>query len=423
MAMNRFKKILLAAVGCPIIALACLGVTASARTSAAAVLVSEFRTSGPGGNQLDDEYVELYNNTDAPLDIGGYKLDFSDGFDLFEITFPSFVIPARDHALITNDDGYTLAPYAAGDFNVGDGTGIDFFTDNQGLELLDPLGNKVDAVGFNGNSSAFVEGTGLPQVSPRPAQQYSYARRIPVPSGGGAPQDTDNNAGDFLFVSTNGGTFGGVASMLGAPGPENSASPLVRNNVADSLIEPQQCVGCSPNRVRVGSGNSGTLSIRRRLTNNSATTLTALRFRVVDVTTLGNTSSARAPVADLRLTTSADANENTSLGALTVKGTTLQQPPAQAIGGGMNSSATVALPNGGLAPGATLDVQFLLSVVQSGNFRFFVSIEALPGPASVGSPDSGTPTSPPIAPVQLQRRCLTCDASGVTAVDEQPFTN
>ncbi len=57
--------------------------------------------------------------------------------------------------------------------------------------------------------------------------------------------------------------------------------------------------------------------------------------------------------------------------------------------GGFNSSVTVVLPGGGLASGASINVRFLLGVQQEGSFRFFVNVEALPGPSGV--PDNLSP--------------------------------
>jgi hypothetical protein len=47
-------------------------------------------------------------------------------------------------------------------------------------------------------------------------------------------------------------------------------------------------------------------------------------------------------------------------------------------GGGLNSGATVALPGGTLANGASVNVRFLLGVQQDGAFRFLINVEALP---------------------------------------------
>jgi hypothetical protein len=64
---------------------------------------------------------------------------------------------------------------------------------------------------------------------------------------------------------------------------------------------------------------------------------------------------------------------------------TLEEPPTQTNGGGLNSTLTVALLGNMLASGSTIDVQFLLGVQQQGSFRFLVNVEALPG----------LPTGPP----------------------------
>ncbi len=199
----------------------------------------------------------------------------------------------------------------------------------------------------------------------------------------GRPQDTGANAADFLFADT-AGTSAGAGQRLGAPGPENTSSPVERNaGLSASLIDPAQPAAAPPNRTRdftsdpANNSTFGTLSIRRRFTNNTGLPVTRLRFRVIDITTF-----APAGTADVRARTSADVVVSlTGGGMTTVRGTTLEQaPPAQANGGGFNSSLsagviTLAAP---LAPGATIDVQWLLGIQQTGAFRFYVNFEALP---------------------------------------------
>src|SRR5205085_9147699 len=124
----------------------------------------------------------------------------------------------------------------------------------------------------------------------------------------------------------------------------------------------------------VTNGALGTLTIRRKFKNSTGVPVTALRFRIVDITT----APAPAATADLRALTSSDVTVTVSGQAVTVKGTTLEQPPTQPAGGGLNSSLTVALPGGTLAPGASVNVQFVLGVQQAGSFRFLINVEALP---------------------------------------------
>jgi hypothetical protein len=117
--------------------------------------------------------------------------------------------------------------------------------------------------------------------------------------------------------------------------------------------------------------------------NNTGGNVTRLRFRVLDLTTF----PAPSGIADLRPRTSTavvvtvdrpPCGSGTS--NVTVNGTTLEQPPSQPNGGGFNSSMsagtiTLATP---LANGASVDVRFLLGIQQTGSFKFFFNVEALP---------------------------------------------
>ncbi len=100
--------------------------------------------------------------------------------------------------------------------------------------------------------------------------------------------------------------------------------------------------------------------------------MTRIRFRIRDISTIPEVG-----VADIRPITSLDATDMAS--GLLLRGTTLEEPPTQALGGGWNASwnlgiVTLAAP---LAPGASVDVQFLVGVQQSGRYRIFVITEAL----------------------------------------------
>ncbi|HEX8069083.1 MAG TPA: hypothetical protein VF546_03965 [Pyrinomonadaceae bacterium] len=372
------------------------------------VIISEFRFRGPGvsptpGNGAFDEFVEIYNNTDnaiqvtdpggppsdaprkaAPAGAGGWALVSSDNPGTPKFVVPSgTIIPARGHYLGVNSDGYSLNGYPAGTTvnAVGDTTYTGDIPDNGGIALFrttNPSGftaaNRFDAVGFSAVvNPLFREGNGL-GLPVTTNLEHSFVRRL----ASGLPQDTDNNLADFLLVATNGNQTVSSA-QLGAPGPENLFSPIQSNaTIKATLIEPQQASTSPPNRVRNGSGDSGTLSIRRRFVNTTGQPVTRLRFRVVNITTLGTPVSLPSQ-ADVRLVTSDDFFVTTSLGTLTVQGTVLEEPPAQPLGGGLNSSATVFIPGGTLGPNASINVQFLLNVVRGGNYRFFVNIEALSG--------------------------------------------
>ena len=201
----------------------------------------------------------------------------------------------------------------------------------------------------------------------------------------------------YGFVDTNGTSAGG-GQRLGAPGPQNLASAIQRNSTfATNLLDATFAQALAPNRVRdftSDPGNNstfGTLSIRRRFVNNTGASVTRLRFRVIDL----DTFPAASGFADLRprtsgavvvagindaVTCSATGSPATPPCSATVQGTTLEQPPSQPNGGGFNSSMSAGTVTLGtpLANGASINLQFLLGIQQTGNFRIWLNVEALP---------------------------------------------
>lgn len=128
------------------------------------------------------------------------------------------------------------------------------------------------------------------------------------------------------------------------------------------------------------NGQLGTLVLRRRFINKTGQPITQLRFRIIDITTLGTPNTrGGCSVADLGAVTSGDSSVTLTNGStITVKGTLREQAGIQPDGSGLNSSYLVALPGGALAPNASVNVQFVLGVQHAGTFRYFVNIEALP---------------------------------------------
>jgi CSLREA domain-containing protein len=379
--------------------------------AAGGVLVSEFRFRGPdpdGDGPLTgalDEFIELYNNTDADIAVGatdgsgGWAVVAHDGSAATVLaTIPGgTVIPARSHYLVANSAGYSLGASPSGDGSEGaaavsaatpdlaytsdipDAAGVALFS------VADPAGYadaRLDSAGFSSlpPGSPYYEGT--PLASPvTAAAEHSFVRRLAA----GRPQDTDDNAADFVLVSTDPAAAAG--SVLGAPGPENLSSPVQRNaRVKASLIDPAVSHAADPNTVRRQCGDAeeclpgrsrlGTFSIRRRWTNNTGANVTALRFRIVNVTA----GPAPAGTADLRAITS-EGVTGVALaggGVVAIEGTTLDPAPVQPAGGGLNSTlaAGTVTTSAPLAPGASVNLQFLLGVEQSGAYRFFVNVEA-----------------------------------------------
>jgi hypothetical protein len=121
------------------------------------------------------------------------------------------------------------------------------------------------------------------------------------------------------------------------------------------------------------------MSFRRKVTNLTGSPITRLRFRIIDISTF---PVGTAGVADLRAISSGDITVTLTNGQqVPVRGTVVEEPPLQPIGGGFNTSwsptGTISLESP-LPAGASFNVQFLLGVQQTGTYRVFVIVEALP---------------------------------------------
>ena len=386
------------------------------------LIISEFRLRGPQG--VRDEFVELYNPSNSPTMVN--TTDNSDGWALATQTTAGTVsgvtvipngtvIPPRGHFLIADNPTaaadaatvYSLGSYPSSSLRAAEsdtGFHVDI-PDTNGIAIFKTAnpanfsaGTVMDAAGPSTlpPGSIFKEGAGFGILPSSGTLQYTMVRTEDQVLG--TPNDTNNNAADFVFADT-AGTSTGAGQRIGAPGPENVHSPIQR--YATLLgFQLDQSVGSSmsPNRARdltsdpPNNSTFGTITLRRRITNNTGGPVTRLRFRIINITTF----PPAAGVADLRARTSSDtpnvlvndAATCSSTGGIpptppclvTVRGTTLETPPAQTSGGGLNSTLsagtiTLATP---LAAGASINVQFLLGVQQTGYFQFYVFIEDLP---------------------------------------------
>jgi uncharacterized repeat protein (TIGR01451 family) len=403
------------------------------------VVISELRTSGPAGP--DDDFVELYNNTDSPVTVAAS--DASAGWAIVKsgndcaatpvvvAVIPNgTVIPARGNYLVTGS-AYSLGAYAAGDqalvFNIEDDHNVALFNTADLSNVS--TGTRLDAVGFGSNSGGncdlLREGSTL-QPAAGSASEHSFVRAVDK----GATKDTNDNAADFVVVSTAAGAVGSNASStLGAPGPENStgARGPVPCNVPDtarfgrSRLDSTVGVGAAPNTVRnttsdpVNNSTFGTIDFSRRFTNNTGGAVTQLRYRITNTT---NPSTPGA--ADLRARSSAtfvvSVNDPATCGGpapcnVTVVGTTLEQPPAQTSGGGVNSTLgvgtiTTATP---LPAGASVNLHLLFGVQQAGDYHVSIVIETetagsigqdvweLRGNTETGNHSDGGCNTPPVA--------------------------
>ena len=186
---------------------------------ASGVVISQFSVRGPAGG--NDEFVELFNTTSAPIAIGGWTLqgcaNGSPGNASIRATVPAgTTLAAGQYYLFANigSAGYSLgvtpdATYATGftDFSSTGFSGIRLVASN----TITAGSTFVDAVG--GALSPCREGTGITTPGTAGGTNYAFLRRLDA----GVVQDANDNATDFPGPAAP-GTPRNSATIIGGPG-------------------------------------------------------------------------------------------------------------------------------------------------------------------------------------------------------------
>jgi hypothetical protein len=188
------------------------------------LVISELATRG--ASSAFDEFVELYNPTNADVNLNQWKLQTKSATGTTwtdRVIFGAAdTIQSGGYLLTANTNGY-VSP-ASGPVPdkvwLNPGTGV---ADSSAIRLIDPNGNTVDAVALGATSTG---GEGTPLASfPGSATSRSYERKaLPTSTeatmnGSGSDallgngHDTDNNASDFYLRATT------------TRDPQNSSSP------------------------------------------------------------------------------------------------------------------------------------------------------------------------------------------------------
>jgi hypothetical protein len=357
------------------------------------VIISQFRLSGPGG--AADQYAELYNAGPA-LSLAGFALAASSGAS---VTVPSSapVLASGGSYLITGT-GYTLGTVAASDLQAASlGTA--------GLAVIAPDGpaTVTDAAGSVGALAGFYSGTPLPALTGTPADQYAWVRLEKA----GALVNTGSNAADFQLVSTTGAVVGGVQSCLGSPSPQATGSPAQANAETQSaLLDPARGILAAPNWVYV-HGTPGLLTIRRTITNTSSTTITSAEIRITSLSEVngppepGVTTQPPTP-AQLRVINPATPTTQITITGghtITVQNLSVDGPATAVPGGGLETTLTIPLPGGGLAPGASVSISLSFAVDRHGPYWYGYDVDAIT--SASGPARQGRARRPAVPPSQL----------------------
>lgn len=180
------------------------------------ILINQFRTRGPQG--ATDEFIEIVNSTDQPIDISGWKIKISDAggaMTTLLVIGPNTLLQPGQHYLVANTlvtsfrlplaaAGSVGAPVLLGDRLEAaysgtvkpDQTYTGDIADDGGIAITLGSGILVDQVGMSGGS-AFKRGRVLTPLTG--SSDQSYHRKAVDLSG--ACTNTGDNVSDYSLVA------------------------------------------------------------------------------------------------------------------------------------------------------------------------------------------------------------------------------
>ncbi|MFD5022149.1 chitobiase/beta-hexosaminidase C-terminal domain-containing protein, partial [Paenibacillus sp. NPDC058367] len=166
--------------------------TAEAAPDNSNVVISQvYGGGGNSGAEFKNDFIELYNPTNKPVVLTGWKVRYTSATGTFSSgTELTGTIPAN---------GYYLVQEAAGTGGTAalptpDAAGILAMSGTNGkVDLVDPSNNTIDLVGYG--TATGVEGTPTPALTNATAAIRKAAAGAPADSRG---LDTDNNVADFV---------------------------------------------------------------------------------------------------------------------------------------------------------------------------------------------------------------------------------
>ena len=160
------------------------------------VVISQIQTNGPGSGTTEQEFIEVHNQSDKTINLYGWQLRY--------ITSSGSLLTAKNFLEINNElkihpGGFIV--FAPDSFNTDNSLIIRYKTtsfsglsaDGATVDLLDPLGNIVDRVGYGPKPEILSETS----TAKAPEKAGSIIRK----TDDGKIIDTDNNLLDFDLLA------------------------------------------------------------------------------------------------------------------------------------------------------------------------------------------------------------------------------
>ncbi len=210
----------------------------------APLVINEIDYDQPGTDNA--EFIELKNNGNETVSLAGYRVVLVNGAN--NLIYGTFDLP---ESTLAAGDYFVICANAANvpncDLDVNPNVDLIQNGAPDAVALLDPFGNIVDAVSYEGSVAGYTEGSGVGLIDNGSAAGHGISR---YPDG----QDTDQNNVDFIYSCATPGESNN--NLTGYCGPFNFMEAWVYydNNVNTPM--PFIPVHLYRNNVLIGSDTS-----------------------------------------------------------------------------------------------------------------------------------------------------------------------
>ncbi|OWR28360.1 hypothetical protein CDO73_19005 [Saccharibacillus sp. O23] len=205
----------------------------SAATDNSNVVISQvYGGGGNSGAKYIHDFIELYNPTDAPISLEGWKIRYAAADKSLE---GSTNTAALNGTIAPN--GYYLVEGAAGNGGTDElplpdaSTSLGMGGTNGKLDILNAAGETIDMIGY-GTANSYEGNQAAPALNNTTAAIRGAAKTLPAANRG---SDTDVNAADFA---------------VGSPDPRNSSYVYAPVTQVES-VKPSLAAGALPSGSQV----------------------------------------------------------------------------------------------------------------------------------------------------------------------------
>lgn len=197
-----------------------------AASSVRSIIINEVAWAGTTSSLTGDEWIELYNSTNASINITGWTLRAADGTPTITL---NGTIPAGGYFLLERDDDNTVSDILADQIYIGE-----LSNSGEALTLRDAANKVIDTA--NGNGGGWPKGS---------SSTYGTMERVSTSTENDSSWNTNNgvkrngknaNGGDVL------GTPKSSNSPLPTPTPTRTPVPTSTPRLAVTQIDPRPII-------------------------------------------------------------------------------------------------------------------------------------------------------------------------------------